>query len=483
MEEEIEGKKILLGLGDEGFNEVVKGPLHSNKIAKVVGTVHMRRHIIQRAQELNVDMVFLGDQLTGDADNDQEWLNIVDDLRRFNFSIRIIFLCDRPSTDLFLTKLSLAGVTDIFNENKLPSSWIEQLKNPVRFESTERFRSHDDEVTAQIKKNAKKKVETPEQILQVPHIPIPVSQVVQKEAKEPKKEIILEHITIAPRSIAVISLFPGSGGSVVLRLLAEYLAQLKINVGIMESPTAPNAWFELINAWSMKEKWEKENKGSWISWHATINRGETVPSLANVLERDRVKYIIRGPSEQFPEWVINDTAYMLAYSRSFTVLFSDVSGQYKDPRENLVVSGSDKIIVVASYDALRVERVRDDFKDFLVKHKDNIIFVMNKSTPRLERAYAAEMKQWFDTNQLIHVPFSDSMQELYMEGHSFWSSTSIKDQEMQKMSESINALASLILGEEVLRKLQSLKKGGLFDRISSFYKRDEMDPEADDGTA
>jgi hypothetical protein len=470
--------RIILGLGDEHLNELVKTSLEASEVGKVVGLALTRKNVMPRLMEQGANMVFLGEYLIGETKSEDEWVALIEDLRRVDMQMRIVFFCDRPDSDLFLTKLVMIHVTDIFNQGELPSGWTAQLKEAPKYESTERFRVNNGEDAIQELKNRKRKAqESPDEILQLPHIPKEQKvKIVEKKIVE--KQIVFETVKIPSRSVAVVSLFDSAGSSILTRMLAEYVASLQVEVGVLESATAHPCWYEMMNAYTMLE----DNK-DWESWHQTVKRGEQIPAWSDTLKLNGVQYIVRDPKDSFTEWTESDTAYLLAYSRNLPVLFCDVSGRFDDPREQIILRSAQTIILVGGYDVVRMEREHDRYMTFLAPFKDKLLFVMNKSTRRLERTHSAEIKNVYETKQLFHVPAMNEINELYMEGESFWSCNYIKEEQKQNMREVMDRLAGEILGDSIVKKLRSRNKGSLFSRVGAYLMGEDNEVEADETTA
>lgn len=508
---------IVVGFGTEGMNEIIKEAVEETGVGRVAGVAMVRKKLVDRVIELSANMVIVGEDLVGDKETDEEWLDIVEELRRVDMYMRIVFVCKRPEEDLFLAKLALQGVTDIFNEGKLSSDWEEQLLNPPKFDSTERFRKQQEKATEQLRKR-KRDNASPEEILEQAHIP-------QQEKKltpapdEPKtevkteikteikivekriieKQVVIEQVRVPSRSVVVLSLFDGAGSSLLTRMLAEYVAELQVDCGVLESPIAHSAWFEIINAWglfdgnkgfiSRKEAIVKQKQKQpidlpvWESWHETVLRSEELPAWSEVFSHEGVKYIIRGPKDELDGWKEADTAHLLAYSRNLSVVFCDVSTSYDDPSVQIMLRSADHIIAVGGYDVVRTEREHAKFKEHLHRYSDKLHVVMNKSTPRLERLHSGEIKAIYTVNNLTHVPAMTELFELYMEGDSFWKAGFIREEKRIAMKEVMDEVADLILGEEVMKKLRARKKGSLWQRVGAWFTHDDKEVEIDEGTA
>lgn len=504
-------QRIILAFGKDGMNEFVKAAIEEEGIGQVVGTAMLRKHLASRVMESSANMVLVGDDLVGEKETDEEWLDTIEELRRVDMYIRIVFICKRPEEDIFLAKLALQGVTDIFYEGKLTPGWEGQLRNPPRFEATERFRKATEKATEQLRKR-KRADATPEEILQQSHVPqqempqlsssngqgagqkpeVPAKRIIEKQ-------IVVEQVKIPSRSIVVASLFEGAGSSIFTRMLAEYIADLQVDTGVLESPVAMPAWFELINAWNQfdgqrgfitkkeanarKKDQQPIDRPVWESWHETVLQHDELPAWADVFTEGQVRYIVRGPHDDLSGWTENDTAHLLAYSRNLSVLFCDVSTRFDDPSVQILLRSADKILAVGGYDVIRTEREHAKYQNFLARYEDKVHIIMNKSTPRLERIYRAEMQSIYHVSHITHVPAMTEMFEIYVEGESFWKSSFIRDEKRAAMRAVMDEIADILLGKDVMRKLIARKKGGLFSRIGSWFTHDEKDVEIDEGTA
>ncbi len=490
----MQSHRIVLGLGEESLSMVVKEQLDRDGVGKVVGTALTRKMVTQRVMEQSATLVILGEMLVGEQEDDAEWLDLIEDIRKVDIGIRIVFFCKRPEDDIFLAKLATLMVTDIFNELKFPPGWTDQLKQPPKYAHAEKFLRKKEEALTDLRKRKQRPEETPEEILQKnlapqpepptpapaqPNETQPATKIIEKRVVE--KEIVIEQVKIPPRSTVIISLFSGAGSSQLARILAEYIASLQVDVGIVESALVPPAWFEIINGWSILDN----NKDNWRCWHSVIRAGEETPSWGDVLEVERVKYIARSTKHDsiYSEWSEQDTAYLLAYSRNMSVMFYDASTNFHDPREQIVLRSADRILVVGGYDVVRMEREFAKYEKALTPFLEKMIFVLNKSTPRLTRIHDAEIKNVYGIRKLFHVPALIPLVELYMEGGSFWKSSYVKEEQKQAMREVMDELAKAILGDEVVKKLHARKRGGIFQRIGNFFRAGEDDLDLDEGTA
>ncbi len=223
---------IIIATGNEELDNLIKEDLEHAKIGQVVSTVNTRNMLVKRFIETQANIIFLGDELIGELGTDDEWEQIIEDLRRISLQLRIVFFCDRSEQDIFLTKLTTHAVFDIFNEGNLPNSYLEQLSIPPEYKNIEKFRGKVNEIAQKIvERSAEQKAE--EIISQgiVIKQDEPKRVRIVKEVVE-KEKIVYEQLFVQPQLVVVASAFPYAGSSIFTRILAEYLNELNIQVAI-----------------------------------------------------------------------------------------------------------------------------------------------------------------------------------------------------------------------------------------------------------
>ncbi|MDA6130993.1 hypothetical protein OSK38_26935, partial [Escherichia coli] len=104
----------------------------------------------------------------------------------------------------------------------------------------------------------------------------------------------------------------GSGSSTLAKMFAEYLANLQLQVGVLESPATKPVWYDLVNA----EAYVKEG---WISWHEAIQNDQEIRKGMS-FNVDGVTYIIQNPKVQLSRWDIMKSAYLVGYTRQIPIL-------------------------------------------------------------------------------------------------------------------------------------------------------------------
>ncbi|MGI2295601.1 hypothetical protein [Paenibacillus sp. GXUN7292] len=473
--------RIILALGHDEWNNAIKKQLADEAIGAVVSIAHMRRNIVPRVMDHQATMVIASDMLLGDANDEDEWLSILEELQRIDLYFRFVFVCDRDPNDIFLSKLAYSGVTDIFLGNSFPQGWASQLRQSPKLENVERFRSKEDAVTEDLRKRKTRLKIEPEEILKQPLVPQASSHRVEKEiVTKTVREVVYEQVKIPPRTIAVVSLYEGAGSTTFTRMLAEVAATLDVDVGVCEAASPAPVWLDLLN---VTDDIEKKYKGKWESWHRTLMKDDAVPAWSEVLRIEGVQYIVRHPNDDLSDWSESETAELLAYSKHVSLLFCDVSHHFDQSVEQIMLKSADAILLVSNYDPLRLSRSRNNYEKWLAKYADKTIIVMNKSTLRSQRANRLHVEQYFENKRVFHVPLLPGIAETFADGETVWGSGYLKEEDLVGLREEMDNILGELLGSEVFRKLRSRKRNGFVERIKDLFRdNDEYDAELDEGT-
>jgi len=439
-------ERIVLGTGNEELDEMLKRDLEQAGIGQVVAKVATRKVLIKRVLETGATMVIAGEELVGDKNTGEEWFEVIEEIRGFSINIRIVFLCDRPTEDLFLTNLTTFSVYDIFHEGKLPQNYIKQLSGQPEFKNIEMFRKQLTKATDDLLRLQKEK--EAEQLIRNGVLP-KTGQVI--DANVP----IYERLLIPPQLIVIASAFEGAGSSTFGRMLAEYLASFRLHVGFLESPYARPSWFDFINASRLVQD-------GWSSWHRQIATGAEVSKGSDIQLKD-VHYIVKHRSEQLDDLDFMKTAQIVGLARQIPILFYDLSSNIDDANEKIVLSQANHLLLVTSFDPVRVNREHPRYKKLLeMVPRDKISVICNRSSGELKQKHGDNMLRAYGVQHMYHLPMIPGMIEINMEGESFWDVH--RNDELMGVPETFREIAEGLLGKEVFSKLSSQKKKGWFLR-------------------
>ncbi|MEX3623629.1 hypothetical protein [Viridibacillus arvi] len=132
-------KKILLGIGNEKFNHLLRTQL-SNDFFVLAEEVYSRKYLEEFIEDYSPNIVILHDYFLTSEKEEQlekevEWLQIIERIRqKYDDEKRIVFICERNQGDPFLSELVNRNVLDIFHSRSLDTdSIIEQLLDQARY--------------------------------------------------------------------------------------------------------------------------------------------------------------------------------------------------------------------------------------------------------------------------------------------------------------------------------------------------------------
>ncbi|MFC0476796.1 hypothetical protein ACFFHF_16460 [Robertmurraya beringensis] len=141
-------KKVLIAVGDKSYSNILIETFsqHTEHFTLSSQEVLHRRFLeeiveLEQPDILVIHDYYLESDFTRIEMKEQELSTFFRKLRvEFDDSIRIVFLCERPKGDLFLSSLVSMGIHDIFNSNSFDlGEFIEQLKDRPRFSRVEKF--------------------------------------------------------------------------------------------------------------------------------------------------------------------------------------------------------------------------------------------------------------------------------------------------------------------------------------------------------
>ncbi|WP_150274124.1 hypothetical protein [Paenibacillus tepidiphilus] len=478
---------IIIATGNEELDNLIKEDLEHAKVGVIVSTVNTRNMLVKRFIETQANMLFLGDELIGELGTDEEWEQIIEDLRRISLQLRIVFFCDRSEQDIFLTKLTTHSVFDIFNEGSLPNSYLEQLAIPPAYKNIEKFRGKVNQIAQQISE-----MSTEQKAEEI------ISQGINIKQEEPKKvrivkevvekeKIVYEQLFIQPQLIAVASAFPYAGSSIFTRIFAEYLNDLNIQVGVCESPVAENSWYDLIHGDSIIRN--KELSYPWSSWHKQILEKESVQAGTELISNG-VPYIVKHREDCIEQqWELMSTAHLVGFARSYPILFYDMSNGLNDERERIILKQANKVILVSGFDPLRVNREHKKYTDSLRIIQDKVIVIANRSSPELHKQHSLGLQEAYGVDHLYNLPMISELSEIYVNGEAFWQNKRLSDEMQNELESLFLKIAGEIISPEILKKIKPVKRTGFWNKLLRKRKKkdnlnealqDEMDDEEQD---
>lgn len=450
--------EVILATGDEYLDEFIKDDIEKTERAKVVAKVATRRTLINKVNELSPQLIVIGDDLIGECrdkeESDVEWESVVEEIRRFSYNLRIVFICDRSIDDIFLTKLTTYNITDIFHEGKLPEGYVKQILDLPSYKNIEKFRGKVDVVSQSLKEKKREEEEKKaENIIQTGAIP--------EEGKVVEVEVpVYQQLIVKPKIFVFGSAVKGSGSSTLAKLFAEYLAQLELQVGILESPYSEPSWYELINA-------ERHVNNDWKSWHELIQDEQEIKKGMSV-NVEGVTYIVQNPRIALNKWDLMKSAYLVGYARQIPILIYDLSDGIIEENEKLILRQANYIFLSTQFDPARVHASQKKIVRYIYEKElsEKVVLLCNHSNEYLEKKFSSNLMEAYNNiHHLYHFPHIQEVKNALMDGESAWKY--LDGESKESLQETFSGMAKQSLGSELFNKLQPKKR----QSIMSIFKR------------
>lgn len=440
--------EVILATGDEYLDEFIKEDLERKNNAKVVAKVTTRRTLIGKVNELAPQLIIVGEDLIGESEgkeeSEEEWEAVIEEIRRFSYNLRIVFICERPVDDLFLTKLTTYNITDIFHEGKLPEGYVSQVLGAASYRNIEKFRGRVEEVSKTLKEKKREEEEKQaETIIQKGAIP--------EEGKVVEVEVpVYQQLIVKPKLFVFASGIKGSGSSTLARMFAEKLAQLQLQVGVLESPYASPSWYEMINADTLiNDKWK--------SWHELINDDKEITKGMSI-NVNGVTYIVQNPKVELKKWNLMKSAYLVGYARQIPILIYDLSDGITAENEKLILRQANHIFMSTQFDPIRIHKRQKELVSYLHEHHlmDKVTLLCNHSNGYLEKKFSKSLKEAYNEIEDVYfIPHIEEVKISLMEGKSTWDYLIEKDDEfVQSLKDLFSDICKNAVGKELFEQLQ-----------------------------
>ncbi|MBU7595894.1 hypothetical protein [Metabacillus halosaccharovorans] len=337
-------KKVLLAVGGGAYSNILQRNFSKERDfftlcdQEVMHFRYMSEIIeIDKPDILIVHDHYLPSEKTEGEERQEEWLNFIQALRaEYDDSIRIVFLCERPKDDTFLSYLVSINVLDIFNERAIDiQQMMDQLKDKPRYSLAAKFiqqitprllnysvddediRETEDEqadsedtideqlhkIDKEEKKGKKeeKKKERPQKVI----VKKVIEKKIEKKVVHKTKNVIkrdyniqitnqVEKIVGVPiQSVTILigSPFSRSGSTFVSHLLARELARLGVSVSYIESPYSSAYSFDRF----IGHKRNPDYRSKFYQFTKEID--PKMPSIYD-WEVDDVNMIVRHPTNE-----------------------------------------------------------------------------------------------------------------------------------------------------------------------------------------
>lgn len=259
-------RKVLIAVGDKSYSDILINTFEKHKDEFTLSSQEVlhRRFLeeildIEKPDILVIHDYYLGSDFVRQEQKEQELAAFIRKIRvNYDDSVRVVYLCERPKGDVFLSSLVSIGVMDIFNSNSFDlDDFIEQLVDKPRFSRVEKFLvttstaapvTEIQETDSSSEEESEKQGEAEDEKEQKPIIQKVVEKkVVQKVVNKTtiKRDYTfhvhnqIEKVVGVPvkkKLIMIGSPIPRSGSTFISHLLARALTQMGVSTTYVESP-------------------------------------------------------------------------------------------------------------------------------------------------------------------------------------------------------------------------------------------------------
>ncbi|PGT82222.1 hypothetical protein [Bacillus sp. AFS040349] len=141
-------KNVLIAVGRKEYSKILRTHIsnHPDHFHVAEQEVLHQRYLhevvdLEKPDILIVHDYYLESEATDKKEREEEWLTFLKRIRvEYDDSIRVVFLCERPKGDPFLSYLVNINVLDIFNTRSIDLvEMIDQLKDKPRFSRVSKF--------------------------------------------------------------------------------------------------------------------------------------------------------------------------------------------------------------------------------------------------------------------------------------------------------------------------------------------------------
>lgn len=303
-------KKVLLAIGNKQYSELLKRNFYQHKDFFSIANQEVLHHRfleelvdVEKPDILLLHDYYLESDYVRPEIKEKEWQSFIRKMRvKYDDSLRMVFLCERPRGDLFLASLVSLGIKDIFNEHSINIDvLINQLKDTPRFSNVEKFIRNSDPVLLDIENDQesednKSDSKTEKPIVQKVIEKKVIQKVVNKNVIKRDYNIHVHNetekvigIPIKKKIVMIGSPLSRSGSTFVSHLLARKLTQIGVSTTYIESPFSKAYTFDRFHG----ERYAKDCRSKFYQFSKDAN-------LSHVGEwkKDDVELICKHPTDE-----------------------------------------------------------------------------------------------------------------------------------------------------------------------------------------
>lgn len=389
-------KKVLIAVGDKSYSDILIDTFEKQNDEFTLSSQEVlhRRFLeeildIEKPDILVIHDYYLGSDFVRQEQKEQELASFIRKIRvNYDDSVRIVFLCERPKGDAFLSNLVSMGVLDIFNSNSFDlDDFIEQLIDKPRFSRVEKFlvsstsdtpvmETNENETSSE--EEVKESAATDDQKTEKPIVQKVIEKkVIQKVVnKTTIKRDYSFHVTnqvekvvgvpVKKKLIMIGSPMPRSGSTFVAHLLARALTQIGVSATYVESPFSKAYTYDRFYGRTHADDY----RSSFYQFSKYID-----PKLKSVYDwtKSDVNIICKHPTNE-PVYKGEDVSFenliKVLFSSSSTVTIMDVGTDWQYELFQDVFDIADHVYYIMEPDIPNIqyfEESKSESVDFITK--------------------------------------------------------------------------------------------------------------------
>lgn len=482
-------KKVLLAIGDATYSKILRNHLstHEDDFEVIDSEVMHHRYLDEFIIEEQPDILILHDYyLPNDFESsDREWIETVYRIReQFNDKVRVVFLCERESSDPFLTNLVAYHVLDIFNTNSIDLDiMIGQLKDEPLFSNVSKFMNTAAEVAKvdipapaiaepqqeqgdSVDATAPKEVEEPPP--QKPKREKREKPVIQKQVIKRNYQIQLSDqverivgIPVERKTVLVISPFARSGSTFFSHIISRQLAMMGVSTTYMENPFKPAYTWDRFNGHNLKPNYRSKY------FQQTTEYELDSDQIEDWIYRD-VNLLVKNPAAEkdYDEQYFGFDNYIkMLFGSTATATVIDAGADWSKPVFRELFSIASHVFCVVEPDLSNLQNVFDENdlqKRLLLEmaNDEKFYLIGNRFSNKFDKELIELTSEALDLDFTAVIPEFSSQDVFMSQVKGEFLNDSRKNREI--IEKSLAPVLELLLPKEFLKKQ---KRSGIMGRL------------------
>ncbi|MEY8742031.1 hypothetical protein AB9M62_21385 [Bacillales bacterium AN1005] len=487
-------KKILIAVGDRNYTEILCDAFDNyTKLFTLANQEVLHRRYLEEIVEIETpDILIIHDRYLESSyeqqeDRNNELLAYIRQCRiRYDNQMRIVFLCERPTKDPYLSTLVSVGIMDIFNQNTIDlDQFIQQLSEPPKFSQVEKYLSttiplfaakqeeERMELEKQREKEKKEKQVKPVKVIEKKVVQKVVEKKVVQKVVEKKvvqkvvqKNVIKRDynihvhnntekvigIPVKRKTVLIGSPTARNGSSFISHLLARSIAKEDITVSYIESPlTTPYTYDRFFGI-----QYAPDYRGLFQELITEYK----IPNQTSEWTKDGVHLICQNPTSDYvaPKDISLETFTKVLYSSDALINIIDIGMSWDKEITKDLMDIADIALMVVTPDVPLLQQLEENPKLKSIVQTEKLHFIGNRFSEGINNNPL--IKDLLAEKLILSLPSFTDMDVFQAQ----YQGVFLNDQKDYsiKVSNMFSPLTELLLPKEILN---NKKKGGFLRSI------------------